>query len=433
MVERLPGRATAAVLLLLAAAALWLKGSDTLVAFRPPRTLADFCARDLSQDWLSARAVLNGRSAYAPLRDIAEVEFGPDEAAKLSAMLPYNAHPPTSVLLVIPFAPLDYTTAWVAWAAVTCVTVLLSLAVISRRLTGRLLIWKLLPVSALVATSHPFHETIYHGQFNGLLLLALTLAWSCLSANRGRIAGVLIGLATSVKLFPGLSFAATLAHGRVRDTLLGAACVVALGLISVGVVGASECRRYVVELAPAIQADHGAAWGNQSLPGLWHKLFNPAQTKFVPAYPSRAVERACTVASAAAVLLLIVAVAWFRPAPDRLPGTFVVAVAGAVLLSPVAWNHYFLLLVLPAAWCFSRARWWPAQVLLIASAAVLWVPRWTVWKLVAPGKVHAGVFDVAGSLECLGLAVQTYAVICLLGLTAWVSVYGSRPGEPAGP
>lgn len=431
MAERLRGRATAAVLLLLAAAALWVKGADTLAAFRAPRTLADFCERDLSQDWLSARALLNGRSAYAPLRDIAEAEFGRDEADKLRALLPYNAHPPTSVLLVIPFALLGYTAAWVAWTVVTCASVLLSLVAVSRRLTGRYVTWKLLPVSALVATSHPFHETIFHGQFNGLLLLVLTLAWSGFVANRGRLAGVLIGVATSVKLFPGLAFAATAAHRRFRDTLIGLACAAALLLVAVVVIGPGDCRRYVGELAPAIQADHGAAWGNQSLPGLWHKLFNPAQTKFVPAYPSRAVERAFTVASAAAVLLLIVAVARVRPAPDRLPGTFCVAVAGAVLLSPVAWNHYFLLLVLPAAWCFARATW-PVRCLLLGSLAVLWLPRWTVWKLVAPGKVHGGVFDVAGPLECLGLGAQTYAVVCLLTLTAWASVYWVEPGEPAG-
>ncbi len=422
MIRRAPGRWTTAAFLLLAALALWRRGADTLDAFRPPADLADFCGRDLSQDWLSARAVLRGESAYLPLRTLVEAEGGSAALEAGVSPLPYNAHPPASVLLALPFARFDPAAAWVLWSVLSCAALVLSLALISRRLSGRFVTWTLLPVLVLIATSHPFNETVWHGQLNCFILLALTAAWIGLTTLRDRAAGTLIGLATSIKLFPALLFVPVLLCKRFRAAAAGGVCIAAVLLASLGVLGADDHRRYASEIAPSIQADHGLAWGNQSLPGLWRKLFNPAQSKFIPLYPSRAIELVCTALSGAAVLLLIALAALSGPARQRLPEAYLVAVAGSVLLSPVTWNHYFILLLLPAAWALARLRGRPAQAVVLVVCALLWLPRWTVWKYAAPGRIHDGVFEVVGPLQCAALGVQTYAVAALMGVCAWVSV-----------
>ena len=74
-------------------------------------------------------------------------------------------------------------------------------------------------------------------------------------------------------------------------------------------------------------------------------------------------------------------------------------VISAIILSPVAWNHYFVILLLPMIWLFSVSRDTISRLVILALAAVLWLPRWTVWKLVAPDSVHDGRFRSGRPLD----------------------------------
>src|SRR5271157_594477 len=64
---------------------------------------------DFFQDWTSARNVLEGRPAYLPLSEAAAL-YGPKLGGRPAVIprLPWNAHPPTSVLATLPLALLDY-------------------------------------------------------------------------------------------------------------------------------------------------------------------------------------------------------------------------------------------------------------------------------------------------------------------------------------
>jgi len=64
---------------------------------------------DFFQDWTSARNVLEGRPAYLPLSEAAALH-GPKLGGRPAVIprLPWNAHPPTSVLATLPLALLDY-------------------------------------------------------------------------------------------------------------------------------------------------------------------------------------------------------------------------------------------------------------------------------------------------------------------------------------
>ena len=53
--------------------------------------------------------------------------------------------------------------------------------------------------------------------------------------------------------------------------------------------------------------------------------------------------------------------------------SFIVAVVASQLLSPVLWDHYAMLLLIPVAWLLERRRWWAAAIPLVTSAATLFV------------------------------------------------------------
>jgi hypothetical protein len=49
-------------------------------------------------------------------------------------------------------------------------------------------------------------------------------------------------------------------------------------------------------------------------------------------------------------------------------------VTASQLLSPVLWDHYAMLLLLPTAWLLERGRWWALAIPLSTSIVLIWLP-----------------------------------------------------------
>src|SRR5436190_1481774 len=69
---------------------------------------------DFTQDWVSARNYFEGRSIYAPHTETYPHYFDLSQVQG-SLVLGYNAHPPASVLVILPLGWLDFFTALAIW------------------------------------------------------------------------------------------------------------------------------------------------------------------------------------------------------------------------------------------------------------------------------------------------------------------------------
>ena len=58
-------------------------------------------------------------------------------------------------------------------------------------------------------------------------------------------------------------------------------------------------------------------------------------------------------------IVAIVALAALKTSRET---SYVVAVLGSQLASPILWDHYGLILLLPVAWLLERRRWWALLV-----------------------------------------------------------------------
>jgi hypothetical protein len=47
--------------------------------------------------------------------------------------------------------------------------------------------------------------------------------------------------------------------------------------------------------------------------------------------------------------------------------SYLAIVTASQMLSPVAWDHYAMLLLVPVAWLLDRGRWWAAAIPLATS------------------------------------------------------------------
>ena len=74
-------------------------------------------------------------------------------------------------------------------------------------------------------------------------------------------------------------------------------------------------------------------------------------------------------ASTVLVLIAVVASAWLL----RAEASYLVAVVASQLLSPILWDHYAMLLLLPVAWLLERRQWWAVLIMLSTSTLGLFV------------------------------------------------------------
>jgi alpha-1,2-mannosyltransferase len=135
-------------------------------------------------------------------------------------------YPPFAAVFFTPLAVLPWP---VAVVALDCLTVGATIAVLHWLL--RPPVW-LLPVGLLAAAAlDPWRATLNYGQVN-VLLLALVTADMLLLVRHGRKpAGVLIGVATAVKLVPGLFVVYLLLTRRWRAAAVAAGTTAGLSLL----------------------------------------------------------------------------------------------------------------------------------------------------------------------------------------------------------
>ncbi|MGC4786915.1 glycosyltransferase family 87 protein [Micromonospora sp. DT178] len=244
----------------------------------------------------------------------------------------YFTYPPFSALLLRPFALLPL------GATVAIFTVLTGLAVV---VTTR---WLLAPVIArhglprvfsltvavlLVLAVESTRETITFGQIN-MLLVVLILADLLFAVPRAsRWAGVGVGLATALKLFPGIFIVYLLVTRRWRAAAVASVTAAAATLLAAAVAPRDSWRFWTHELWATDRVGRTDYTGNQSLFGLLSRITAPEK-------PHQLLW-----------LLLVAAVAGYglwraaraARAGDTLTGLALTGLVGS-LVSPITWTHH---------------------------------------------------------------------------------------------
>ena len=244
----------------------------------------------------------------------------------------YFTYPPLSALLLRPFGalPLGATIAIFTVftvAAIALTTWWLIMPVGERR---DLPLWYAaglaIPLALLV---EPSRETISFGQIN-MVLVVLILADLLFAVPRNsRWAGVGIGLATALKLFPGIFIVYLIVTRRWRAAAVSAATAAGATLLAAAIFPGDSWRFWTVELWSTERVGRLDYTGNQSLQGMIARLVAPDQPPKL------------------AWLLVAVAVAAFglwRAARASREGDNVAALTltGLVgaLISPITWPHH---------------------------------------------------------------------------------------------
>ena len=179
---------------------------------------------DFFQDYASASNWLGGFPVYGDQHEAA-TRYLAVHLDNRRSLVVVNAHPPTSVLLALPLAGLDFTVAFLAWNLLSLGVLALSLWIVQQQLKIPLDFGSLAALLALLLLCFPLWEQCRLGQLTLVLLLLVTGAWAAERSGYPRLAGSLLGTATMIKLFPGFLL--------VYYALRGHWKVVAAGLLAV--------------------------------------------------------------------------------------------------------------------------------------------------------------------------------------------------------
>jgi hypothetical protein len=408
---------------------LWLAVALGVGYYQLPRFVGAMWPRpdiisDFYQDWASARNLLNGIPIYADNREMVPHYVG--QVDPICLCNPVNAHPPTSVLLMIPLAGLDYRPALLVWDLLSLSALALSLWLVIQGLGISFSSRKALVAFSLLLVCRPLLQQLFHGQLNLILLVLLTGAWAADRSGRVAYAGALVGIATAIKLFPGFLFFYFALRRQWKSLIAGAITFAILSGLTGAVLGLESYRAYIQDVMPHLKT-YSSSWFNASLVGFWSRLFDPdTRVQHVEALlRNPAATRAGIAISWGAVLAVLVRNARRARTRIELDHAFGSAITGMLLLSPITWDYAFLLLLVPVMVLWTDPpRPEAAKLLLVIATAALWFWQKPICDILVPGGIGQGMARPIHSLTIL--SYQCYSIMFLLFLGAMQARDGRR-------
>jgi len=285
-------------------------------------------------------------------------------------LLPFS-YPPVAALFAVPLALLPWSAAQLVWVLFIygplAVLIWFAFAPLLRRVPGsgwlRALVFA--AVFAACAYLFPVRDEMRFGQVD-MVLLAMAVADCAASAPRWP-RGALVGLATAVKLVPGVFIVYLWLSGRRRAAVTAAIAALAWTAGAWLVLPHDSVTYWTSVIFQPGRLGSNSGTSNQSLRGMLLREFLPGQAP-------GALWLALALGVAAAGFALARRLA--RESRE-MEGIAVTALLG-VLLSPVSWIHHFLVVVVVIGAILADGRS-PRRVAVAAGTAVffaLTIPWW---------------------------------------------------------
>jgi alpha-1,2-mannosyltransferase len=241
-------------------------------------------------------------------------------------------YPPFAALLLRPLAGVPVGVAiagmWLLTAGALALTTYWLVAPIAQRRGWP--VWYPVALAAILAALlEPVRQTVYFGQINMLLVLLILGDLLVLGPRRSRWLGVGIGLATAIKLIPGIFIVYLLITRRWRAAAVSAATAITATLLAAAVAPKDSWFFWTNALWDTERVGRTDYRGNQSINGLLSRLSGSGT-------PNRL--------AWLALAILVLAFGLWRArraalAGDEVAGIALIGIVGS-LVSPITWPHH---------------------------------------------------------------------------------------------
>jgi Glycosyltransferase family 87 len=392
----------------------WLSLSPMwIAAIRPrPDQIIDFY-----QDWGSARNYRIGLPTYTT--HTISIPRHLNLSSNSMPSIEYNAHPPTFVLLALPLAWLDYSTAVLVCNILSFLALVASVLIVATEL--HLPLTLLPPVLALLPFCQPIYANFQLGQLTPLLGLLIAIMW--VQERSGQFsqlssAGTFLGIAAAIKLFPAYLGVYYLAQMRIWPLLSAMLAFLALNLCAVLTLGIDTYYDYVSVVLP-YQSKFRSFGYNISIAGFWSKLFDPLGERdlIIPLWHCPALAQWGTLLSDLAITAAAAKLSYQARTVSQRDLAFAAVVTAMLLVSPVTWDFSLPLLLIPLvllARCSLKpqAHWMFGPLILIL--ILIWTPQILLTRVALSGRT---VTSVPWTFMLGAPSLKFYALLMTFALT----------------
>ncbi len=263
-------------------------------------------------------------------------------------------YPPFAAFVMLPMAVLP----WPVVVTITCAATIAVTVWLLRRLLGKPGWFELGVFLCLAAVFEPMRETFLFGQVNMLLVGLVSADLLLLTARRSKWAGIGIGLATAVKLTPGIFIVYLLITRRWRAALVSMLTAGGVTLAAAAIAPDTSREFWTAALWDTDRVGVLSFISNQSLQG--------AVARLDPVHPNRILW--------VSLVLLALAVWAIRSQRavannDEMLGLALTGLVG-VLISPVTWIHH-LVWAIPAMVLIWRRGAKPARIFVVVAYIIM--------------------------------------------------------------
>ena len=290
---------------------------------------------DSQADWLAVQAAIDGTGAYSDIRILAdnydvtyEFRFSGEEPSYAPV-----ARIPGALLLLSPLALVDY---WSVPRTLVAFNILIlggiGFLLFLWHPNRNPLVWALIP--GVLLLSRPSIESFFWGSHATVLAFAVLLLTVSLTTDRHwGLTGVLIGVATVLKLFPGLFLIVLLVLRKWRPAVISAGIFAVVNALALALPGVSLAKAW--DAIPTVSSHAFGIVGNASISSMLVTREWLGQ---------RGAGVVFVVAALAATIVLT-----RRSSQEKTQRlALITCVASlALLASPLSWSHYGLLLYPP--------------------------------------------------------------------------------------
>jgi Glycosyltransferase family 87 len=353
--------------------------------------------RDFSNYYESAWAMRHGIDPYSTNLTPIGAQLGLE-----TNWLVHASETPPFLLCFEPLTRMRPRVAFWIWIAInfSALTIAMYLLLACRRgLSGR----TALLLTGLMLMSAPVNLNFYWGQSQLIVLALMVAAMRAMERDRDGAAGLLIAAAALLRAYPLLLVGYFVFRRKWRAVIFATAGIAAGGFATVAILGLSQTLSFV----------HGALWltdykvvnrvDNLSLGPFVSRMF----WSLTGTAPGSSVDwiRRAAIATADAVVLGLTIRATLADPDNRDPDwrLYSLWIATAVMLTPVGWHHYLVLLAIPFVQMVAsaaegrssaRAIWMAALAYLLSAISLrafsrFMVPPPTAFQLAVPWLARA--------------------------------------------
>jgi hypothetical protein len=340
--------------------------------------------KDFLQEYLLAKSVLEGADPYLPIPLLAEKFIGDISLSLLPNPTP---HPPPVAVLFLPFALLDYITSSILWLMIELgcmVWVAYRISIWTG--TVRIKISTIILV-CLFLSWRPFFEDLGLGQLMIPILAILVETWLALQQGKPVRAGSYLGLAISLKLIAWPILLYLLFKKQWKASIAAISVVTLTHLAAAMTMGTANIWYYYLNSGDWVYPLYRAHNQNFSSWSIGWRIFEGTGSPVLVSAVSPPLINAPELAHYVSVAIPLGVLAISLLLAIKVHGdsqAFGIMVGASILISPIAWIHYFTLATIPIAIAmrgFYNGHIKPPYMIIIA--ALLLFPSTTYLKFIA--------------------------------------------------